>query len=181
MKKIIIAVAAAALASTAAYAVADISVTNGVATGFVGKGDVQTIFNLKNAQMQPLHSTVVFDLDLEVSGGSYVCEWTTGEGTKGQKDHTVTKKMKGSLTASLVSDGKKTGQWTGWHITGGDLVTSGEGLKEVGDSCLGNGAEGEVIAVTPADGTAGTTGGLYATIGADRRQLNPLTTTIVIN
>lgn len=170
MKKMFLAAAAASvMISGMAFAAADIYISGGAASGFVGKGDVQTTFGLNNAQIQKVHTEVKFDLDMSYDAGSYVCVWTTGEGTRGEKEHRVTKKMKGSLFAALSSTDRKTGQWTGWNITGGNVEETGDGLKEAGDSCLGNGTGGTVESVS--EDAGGMTGGLYATINGDRRQV----------
>lgn len=179
MKKILLAaVAATAFVSTAAWSAANIDIVGASVSGWVGKGDVQTAFGYNNKAMQNAHQNITFDLDMEVDGGSYVCEWTT-EPEHNRRTHDVTRRITGGLSATLADADRRTGQYTGWHIVGGSITeTSGEGgaMKAVGDDCLGNGTDGTVVEVT--EGTGVGSGGLYAKHGTRRELIQSAVITI---
>jgi len=159
MRKIIMTVslAAATLGSAALLATpASASVTD----TFIGKGDVQTAFNLNNAKMQAAVGTdgkgVTFTSSqpatqsLTSSASQVVTEHATqsahrvlsctvtvggvknprvfeADGTRdgvkvgsreGSRTGSRTGSLDGVLNASIATDARKTGQWTGWNITG---------------------------------------------------------------
>jgi hypothetical protein len=170
--------AAAATAFIASPALAEVTVNidtaTGAISGFVGKGDVQMPFGLNNSAIQKLinanKQAVTFSIDAEVDGGSYVCKWTTGP-DHNLTVHRITKKFEGEVTATIAADPRKTGQWTGWNLSG-SVSASGDDatVPEVGDSCLGKGTDGVVESVSTGAGTLDF-GAFYATIASVRHQL----------
>jgi hypothetical protein len=166
MKKILLAAAACAVA-VAAFA----SVTFDPATGkgFVGKGDVQIPFGWSNAQVQANATAVTFKFE---SSDSYaaVCTWTTGEGTRGEKTHTISRTRTVGVAGTVDGDprqvkGQK--QFTGFILAGyvGTPITQGT-APELGQSCPGNGTDGAWTSVT----LVGSNVALFATFnGVDKK------------
>lgn len=141
-----------ALVSTMGFA----SVTlNDDGTGWVGKGDVQLAFGWNNAAAQRNVNAVSFSFE-QTSTYSAVCEWTTGEGTKGEKTHDVTHKRKVAIASSVDYRARMTGQWTGYFLLGfGDMTEEGE-MPVVGGACPGNGGhEGVWTSVTETSSSPG--------------------------
>ena len=159
MKKMIIAaVAATSIFATAAYAA--VTLDEG-GYGFVGKGDVQQPFGWNNATAQKEANNVSFKYE---STDSYdvTIEFDTGNPDKPKSvhHHIVTQEKSSSVDASVASDPRKTGQWTGWNLNGfGNQTVTGEAVPAVGDPCPnGNLGTCEVTAVS----LGSSTGGLYA-------------------
>jgi hypothetical protein len=161
---------AACLAATVtAFALTTFSLTDGI--GFVGKGDVQTPWGWNDQKLQANASTISFFYDsTSTVGYSAVCEFTTGEGTRGEKVHEVThkKEMTQALSSAVAYDTRKNNQnkVTGFKLSGftGDAITvdSGGPVPFVGAPCPGNpGTEGVWTSVTITSSSS--TGGLYAT------------------
>jgi hypothetical protein len=130
-------------------------------TGFVGKGDVQLAFGWNNAQLQRYASGVTFGFDSsDVYEG--VCVWTTGEGTRGEKTHSITRKKHVDVYGSVAYDARMRNQITGFILKGyaGDPVVSGN-VPTVGGVCPGNGTDGAWESVT----LVSSSGGLITSYG----------------
>jgi hypothetical protein len=141
--------------------------------GFVGKGDVQTAFGWNNARMQANHTDVTFEYDNTVTI-SWVCTWTTGP-THNRQTHSTNYTFTTGVAATIASESRRTGQWTGWILSPVDLSGSGQqpnpdcnGNPFGGGNSGGKVVDQESITVTPAGG------GLYAIHNGDRRLL-PIT------
>jgi hypothetical protein len=134
------AVALAAI-STAAYATVTFDTTTG--TGFVGKGDVQLAFGWNNAVMQSRHLAVTFVADTSAEY-DVTCEWDTVTGKSSKTvHHIVTNHKTVGSTAAVDSTSRKTGQYTGWFLTGMDGSLDGGDAPAVGDSCPQGGGNAE--------------------------------------
>lgn len=130
--------------------------------GFVGKGDVQTAFGWNNKQLQDNASGVTFTYNA-TDNYSAVCEWTTGEGTRGEQTHDVSHSRSNTVSSSITYDARVKNQITGFNLTGlGATTTTGGSLPVVGGPCPGNqGTDGVWISVTQ----TGSTGGLFVNYG----------------
>ena len=159
MRKSFIAAAAAfAVVSTAAMASVTFDPTTGL--GFVGKGDVQIAFGWNNAAAQTNAKAVSFSYNA-TDTYDVGCEWSTGTNHVVVHDITVPKHT--SVSSSILSDPRKTGQWTGYNLNGlGTTVTDGV-VPTVGGTCPGNSGLGLVTDVT----LTGSTGGLYVNYGGN--------------
>lgn len=126
-------------------------------TGFVGKGEVQTLIGLNNKAMQTAHTTVAFKYAASAIA-SFECEWWTGP-DRNRKYHTVPVTQVTSVNATVADIDRKTGQWTGWRISG---IPASIDAPEVTDEMCG--AEGnEMKSVVPGSVEVGdVTGGLLA-------------------
>ena len=156
---IALALAAMLVASTAAIAAVTFDPAAG--TGFVGKGDVQTAFGLKNSEMQAQHTNVTFNY---VASATYEfeCEWFTGP-DRNRKHHTNTKDAVTQVNAGVDAQSRKTGQWTGWNLLG----YLGGGPNPVAEPTDADcGAEGtEMKTIVPGSVTTiSESGGLVATL-----------------
>ena len=165
MKKVMIASAVAAVMSVGVFAAVTFDAASGM--GFVGKGDVQTVFGLNNSRMQVVHNDVKFSYDVTTQY-SFTCEWYTGP-DHNIKHHTTDETETFGINGTVASDSRKTGQWTGWNLTGYENAGPGSGTRVPQDSdCGAEGnemksiVEGSVVA-TPLGG------GLYAEINGNRR------------
>lgn len=159
-KGILTGIAATAFAATLALAApATAAVTFDPATGegFVGKGDVQTAFTWNNQQLQGNASGLSFTYESEATYEAE-CTWTTGEGKKGQKTHTVSQKKKTSLESAVVYEARAKNQINGFKLTGFGATTTTGTVPTVGGECLGDGADGTYISVTEVGSESG---GLY--------------------
>lgn len=137
MKKLVLAAAAATvIISSAAVAAVNLTISGNTISGFVGKGDVQTAYGINNATMQ-LHAEGTTFVYSDLQNYEYVCTWTTGEGTRGEKVHNVTRTRSGGLTSTIMGDPRKTGQWTGWNVSG-TLSGNSADVPAVGALCPGN-------------------------------------------
>jgi hypothetical protein len=167
-KSLILAAAGIALATTTAFAIVSFDPATG--TGWVGKGDVQTAFGWNNAAMQQRHTQITFEYD-NLTQHTFECEWWTGPARNRQYHSTTTTETTG-VQGVLASDSRRTGQWTGWHLTG--YVTSG-GSGNFTPDCNGNGeGDGNSGEKTLIEGSLTSTplgGGLYAVYNGDRRAL----------
>jgi hypothetical protein len=161
-------VAACAIATVTAFAMTSFNIGTGL--GFVGKGDLQTPWGWNDATLQNNANTVSFFYDSSVVGAySAVCEWTTGEGTRGERTHQVshTKNVASVVKSSVAYDTRKNvhGKVTGFNLlgfSGAPIITeSGDDIPVVGAPCPGNpGTDGVWTQVTLLSSTG--TGGLYA-------------------
>jgi hypothetical protein len=139
MKKILMGFAAGALAltvfSSSAFAAVTFDSTTG--TGFVGKGDVQNALGLNNAQLQNQAAGLKFTYE-SVDTYEVTVEWTSGEGTKGEKTHIVNHKRNSSLTSDIIAQSRTAKQINGFNLTGlGDTIAEGA-IPKVGDYYPGN-------------------------------------------
>ena len=145
--------------------------------GWVGKGDVQTAFAFNNSTMQKKHTGVVFTY---MSSTNYeaVCTFTTGEGTRGERIHNVEHNKTVGVNATISADSRKTGQWTGWFLTGlGSIITQNGDVPVVDAPCMGNaGHEGVWTSVTILG--SGEANGLFATVDGVTKNIpiTPVTT-----
>jgi hypothetical protein len=102
-----------------AYAAVTFDPTTG--TGFAGKGDVQTVLGLNNAQIQAQAPSLVFTY---VSTDTYevVNAWATGNADNpvSLNSHTETVTTTVGVNAAVVYDSRKNsqGQVTGFNLTG---------------------------------------------------------------
>ena len=127
-------------------------------TGFVGKGDVQTVFGWNNGELQRNAGGVSFEYNVsEVY--ECVCSWTTGEGTHGEQTHFVNHTKDLSIDAGVSYDARTRRQITGFILTGYGSVLGERGeVPVVGGPCPGNqGTGGTWVSVTLVESG----GGLY--------------------
>ncbi|OCA87693.1 hypothetical protein A8F94_07510 [Bacillus sp. FJAT-27225] len=139
MKKLLSGLAAGTLAMGILAGSVFASVTFDASTGigFVGKGDVQTALGWNNSELQKnaknLNFTYVSEELYEVT-----VEWTTGEGTKGEKTHTVEHKRTASVNGDVTYESRKANQVNGFNLKGFEnLVVEEAKLPEVGDEFPG--------------------------------------------
>ncbi|WP_051314969.1 hypothetical protein [Alteribacter aurantiacus] len=139
MKKILSGLTAGALAMSlfigSAFAGGTIDYSNG--QGFVGKGDVQSVLGYNNAQLQQNAEKLKFTYE-SVDTYEITVEWTTGEGTRGEKTHTVEHKRTSTFSSGVDYDTRKAKQVTGFNLTGFDNVSTEGNIPEVGDEFPGN-------------------------------------------
>ena len=121
--------------------------------GFVGKGDVQSAFQMNNLLIQDeiesfapnYGDAFLFALDA-TDTYEFVCEWYTGP-TQNRTRHEVAHRRHTGITA--VIDGEpRSGptQFTGFNLLAfEDLVESGDPVPVVGGSCPGSDGTGAVI------------------------------------
>jgi hypothetical protein len=118
---------AAAVAMMTGPAMGAVSYTDGLPT-FVGKGDVQTAFSLNNAKLQDAARNGLVAFSYAVSEDyTAVCEFVTGEGTKGEQTHAVPRTKTADVTATVAGDPRKTSgqnQFTGYNLTTSNVVPS---------------------------------------------------------
>jgi hypothetical protein len=172
MKKLFGSLVGAALVLTiiaTAHAAVIFNGTTG--TGWAGKGDVQSAFGWNNARMQQNHTSITFEYD-ETTTASWQCEWYTGP------DHNISHHSQSfnrtrSIGGVLGDRDRKTGQWTGWHLTGftDSYSTGGNVTPSCPGNPEGNGNSGEKTVVEGSVNVV-TAGGLYAVFGGDRRLIN---------
>ena len=148
-------------AGLAAAGMAFASVTlNDDGTGFVGKGDVQTAFGWNNKAAQDNAKKVSFSFG-EVATYSYVCVWTTGEGTRGEQTHYVTHRTNAAINWDIAYDARLKNQYTGYILKGwGTTTESGDAVPNVGDPCPGFPGNGAVVDSVTEESNSG---GLYVT------------------
>ncbi|AZU60573.1 hypothetical protein [Neobacillus mesonae] len=138
-KKFLSGIAAGALAFgiMASSGFAAVTFDPSTGTGFVGKGDVQSSLGFNNAHMQREANNLVFSYE-SVEKYEVTVEWTTGEGTKGEKTHTVEHKVSSFINSDVNYDSRKAKQYTGFNLTGlGNTIEAGTFLK-VSDEYPGN-------------------------------------------
>jgi hypothetical protein len=143
--------------------------------GWVGKGEVQTVYGWNNKVMQDNVTGVSFQYR---ATGTYevTCEFDTPGGTH----HVLVKTDTTSVNATVGSDSRnnssgKQGPMTGWYLTGfGSTTTTGQAIPAVGDGCPGNSGLGAVTSVTQ---TGATEGGLYAVWSGQYKLLTPTVVT----
>ena len=133
MKFKLLALAAAFVAGSATAAVTYDE--NGV--GFVGKGDVQALYDWNNAMLQANASELQFRF-IAASTVTWVCEWWTGKEPNRQY-HAKESEASVGVSAAVAVDSRKNskGQVTGFNLTGLDGAV--ESYASIGD-CNGQGA-----------------------------------------
>jgi hypothetical protein len=135
-------------------------------TGFSGKGDVQLAFGWNNKQLQSNASGVSFTYN---STDTYeaVCTFITGEGTKGEQTHNVSRTSSTAVNSTIAYDPRVKNQITGFNLTGlGETTTSGD-VPVVGGSCPGGPDGGTYTSVT----LVSSTGGLFVNYGGTSVQI----------
>ena len=138
-------------------------------TGFVGKGDVQLAFGWNNATMQRNHTGITFVYE-QTSEYSFECEWYTGP-TRNRTYHRNSKTEEFSVNASIPSDSRRTGQWTGWNLNGwNDSAPSGSAPNITNADCGSEGNEMKTLVEGSVE-LVSSSGGLYAVHNGDRRLL----------
>jgi hypothetical protein len=155
----VIALALAAVLLSATAAVAAVTFNPETGEGFVGKGDVQTAFGWNNKQLQTNASGVTFSYNATETFDA-VCTWVTGEGTRGEKTHNVTKERSATVNSSIAYDPRVKNQITGFNLTGLG-TTTGDPAPMVGDACSGGPNGGNLTSVE----LVSSSGGLYANYG----------------
>lgn len=166
-----LAIALAATFAISSVALAVVTFDPATGTGFVGKGDVQTLLGLNNRQMQAVHPNIDF---VYVATATYTfdCEWWTGP-DHNLRRHENTKEARTDINANIASDSRKTGQWTGWHLNGYEGGGTANPVAEPTDADCG--AEGnEMKSIVPdsivlVEGSQ--TGGLFAFYKTDAATL----------
>jgi hypothetical protein len=132
-------------------------------SGFVGKGDVQTAFGFNNQQLQSNASGLSFSYIAEQTYEG-VCEWTTGEGTRGQQTHDVTHQKSSTINAAIAFDARAKNQISGFILNGFSSTTEEGSVPAVGDPCPGNPGND---AVWVSIDLLSSTGGLYVNLGGN--------------
>lgn len=169
MKKILTALFAGFMAS---LAMATVTFDPDTGYGFVGKGDIQLAFGWNNQQTQINTAQVGSLAFTEVKQVTYsaVCSWVTGEGTRGQKTHTINQTKTTVLNAAVSYDNRKMTQITGYNLTGlGAMTVSGDPLPIVGDPCIGEGTGATYTSVS--SGPVSSSTGLFVTYSGTTKQL----------
>ncbi len=173
MKKIIkalltvVAIVVASVGLTAPFASASVVYNPGTGVGFAGKGDVQSAFGWKNAQLQANASSITFTYDT-ADVYTAVCTWTTDEGQLGATTYNISVTQFTSIYADVVYDARTQKQVNGFNLTGLENSTV-IGTMPIKDTpCVGNedgiDFDGIWTKVT-LTGSAG--GGLFAHYGAE--------------
>ena len=140
--------------------------------GWVGKGEVQSVFGWNNKTMQDNYPSVTFVYD---STATYrvTCAFSTPGAHS--TDHEIHFTKATDINATVGSTARKNSQgkdgpMTGWYLTGYGTTTTDDGnVPAVGDGCPGNSGLGAVTAVEQTG--AGADGGLYAVWNGQRRLL----------
>lgn len=158
MKKIVSGLAAGVFAigifTSSAFAAVTYDPTGG--TGFVGKGDVQLALGYNNAQMQAVAENLNFTYEA-VDIYQVTVSWVTGEGTRGEKIHTVAHKKSSVFNADVDYDPRRAKQYTGFILNGFVGEPTIEGIiPDVGDEFPGN--SGHIVTNVSLDSS---TSGLY--------------------
>jgi hypothetical protein len=139
MKKVLTGAAAGVLAfslfASAAFGAVNLDADSG--KGFVGKGEVQSAFGWNNAQLQANAEKVQFVYTTETKYEVTV-EWTTGEGNKGEKTHTVTHKRDSSFSSSIAADARRNNQVNGFNLNGFEGAEQQEAPYKAGEIFPGN-------------------------------------------
>lgn len=110
-------------------------------TGFVGKGEVQTPWGWNNARLQSNASGVTFTVESDVDY-SAVCMWVTGEGTRGEKEHRITRNRSTSVDKEVLRELRTNPKSavTGFNLLGfGAVNETGTALPVEGEPCIGEG------------------------------------------
>ena len=138
--------------------------------GFVGKGDVQTLFNMNNkaAQDAAKNNLVSFSYDASV-GYAFECEWWTGP-AHNRSYHSNTRNVSIDVNSSVAFSDKKTGQYTGWFLN--PIAIAGGSVAEPTDAdCGAEGNEMKTIIAGSIVSIADPNGGLQVTYGGVTKPL----------
>lgn len=177
MRKITLAAAAAlAVVSTTAFASVTLDYNSDTLSGFIGKGDVQSVFGFNNNQMQQKASSVQFHFGDHMSV-TFTCQFEAGQSGNVQSHDWD---RSGDLTATWTGASRNNssglnGSSTGWNVVGTLVAQTGsinsiDGVPVIGDPCpLGTGTVTDVG--TPVE--SGAT--LTATIDGNTKNI-PITT-----
>ncbi len=157
MKRSIKTICAFALLTTLTLAVYA-SVNYDPATGgWSGKGDVQTVLGMNNAQIQ-IAATTPGGLNFTYQSTEEfeaVCEWTTGP-DRNRRTHTITRNRESTVNSDVMFSSRMRNQITGFELSHAtNPVYTGHKIPVVGESCPGQGTDGEWISVTPLGVTQG--------------------------
>ena len=137
--------------------------------GWVGKGEVQSVFGWNNKTMQDNYPGVSFVYD-GTATYAVTCEWDTPNTHHVQTTHKSTDVNATVGSAARKNSQGKDGPMTGWYLTGyGTTTTDGAKVPAVGDGCPGNSGLGAITAVEQTGAGAG--GGLYAVWQGQRKLL----------
>lgn len=138
MRKSFIA-AAAALAAVSSAAMASVSFDSTTGTGFVGKGDIQTLYGWNDATLQKNAAGVTFAYNVEETY-RYDCTFTIVIGKdKTPTPQTVTRGKSTSVNGAVAYDSRKNGlgKITGFNLTGFGATVSDGVVPVEGGSCPG--------------------------------------------
>lgn len=157
MKKLLLAVAATALVSSAAFATVTFDTNSG--TGFVGKGDVQLAFGWNNQALQRNAAGVTFTYD-STDLYSVECEWDTTTGNGGTVHHDITVPRHTSVNSTIAYDPRKNsnglnGPITGFFLNGFGSSTTEGTVPVVGGNCPGNSNIALITSVTLVESSGG--------------------------
>jgi hypothetical protein len=159
MRKLIAGLATVAVLAVVATAYASVTFDPETGTGFVGKGDVQTAFGWNNKALQDNAGGLTFTYASTVET-EIVCEWMTGEGTRGEQTHRVSHQLESGVYTNIAYEARRANQITGFNLNGLGTPTIIGGVEPViGAPCIGTGAQGTIVAIGAA---ASTGGGLMA-------------------
>jgi len=123
-------------------------------TGFVGKGDVQTVFGWNNATLQRNAAGVSFVYEEETTYAA-VCTFITGEGTRGEQTHNVSQRKESNLSSSIQPDPRVRNQITGFNLLGITSTTTSGTVPEVDGACVVGANEGKYTSVTETGSSSG--------------------------
>jgi hypothetical protein len=129
------------LVMLAGVALATVTFNRSTGTGFVGKGDVQLAFGWNNAQLQNNSRLVSFAWNANDTYAA-VCEWVTGEGTRGQRTHTVTIPRHTNINAAIAYDPRVKNQITGYNLKGYGITVTDGNPPVVGEACVSDDGSG---------------------------------------
>lgn len=136
-------------------------------TVFLGKGDVQTVLGLNNAQMNNIVLANGLTFTYETTDRYDVTiVWVTETGNDGEVIHDVTHHQSRSVSSTVAYEARKNAnsplQVTGFWLTFGNPVTIGGALPVVGQPYInpGNNEIGNGAIVTAVD-LVSSTGGLF--------------------
>lgn len=150
----------AVMALFASASLAAVTFDSATGTGFVGKGDVQTVLGINNKAMQTIQDKVTFGYD-DTTTYTFTCTWQTGQEDK-RKTHTNNKEISSGVAAELNSKGRLTGQYTGWFLEGYKTTadSSDSGYPTDAD-CGAEGNDMKSIVPGSIEEIGSTGGGLY--------------------
>ena len=154
------------------YTVQAVTFDASTGMGFVGKGDIQTVFGWNNAQLQANAGSLEFSY---MSVDRYVATltWVTGEGTRGEKQHEIEIPRQARIQGVIDWDARRRNQINGFLLQGwdGDPVVSGQ-VPVVGETAVagqwGVAHNGTWTSVTKVSSS----GGLFVTFNGQPHQLD---------
>lgn len=162
MRKALFTILAALVALTmlAGSSLASVTFDATTGTGFVGKGDVQTVLGFNNKAMQAVAPAgITFGYD-STTTYTFTCTWETGQEDK-RKTHTNDKEISSGVAAEITKANKVTGQYTGWFLNGYATAVDGSDAGYPIDADCGA-AGNEMKSIVPGSVESSSTGtGLY--------------------